>query len=147
MIGDISSQFGGPISSRHKSHENGLDADIPYIGSDKFEKMLDENGHIRNDFEFRKNWQFWRIVASQRLYQDGEQITVLSRIFVNPSIKSGLCAWAKRTGIIGNALDADILRRIRPWDGHDKHFHMRLRCSPHYPACRNQVEPPRGTGC
>ena len=145
-IGDIGRRYGGHFSANHNSHQNGLDADIPYLGNVKFTSVL-ENGRLVRDFEYSKNWQFFRWVASQQILLDRKRVTVLNRIFVNPSIKVGLCAWANRHGLLNNPLDADIMRRIRPTPGHDKHFHVRLKCSPYYPACRNQVEPPSGTGC
>ena len=145
-IGDIGRRHGGHFSATHNSHQNGLDADIPYLGNVKFTTVL-ENGRLARDFEYAKNWQFFRWVASQQILLDRKRVTVLNRIFVNPSIKVGLCSWANRHGLLSNPLDADIMRRIRPTPGHDKHFHVRLKCSPYYPACRNQVEPPPGTGC
>lgn len=145
MVGDISKKNGGDLGT-HASHQSGLDVDIPYIGNDGFVSVLAKNG-VNNKFDYSKNWQFFRLTASQRVTDSGREVTVLNRIFVNPTIKKSLCTWAKQTKLLENPFDADIMRRIRPTSGHHKHFHLRLKCSPHYPECRNQVEPPSGTGC
>jgi murein endopeptidase len=146
MLGDISKKNGGDIGS-HASHQSGLDADIPYIGNSKFETVITAKGGVGPNFNYEKNWQFFRLIASQKIIQDGQKLTVLNRIFVNPVVKKNLCKWALHNNILDDPFDADIMRRIRPTGGHHKHFHVRLRCSPHYPTCRNQAEPPSGTGC
>jgi penicillin-insensitive murein endopeptidase len=62
----------------------------------------------------------------------------VQRIFVAPGIKKELCATA------GN--DRDWLRKIRPYYGHNYHFHVRLAC-PSGAPCRSQSPPPPGDGC
>jgi murein endopeptidase len=146
MLGDISKRGGGSLGT-HASHQSGLDADIPYVGNEGFQSVVDGRGRIKDSFDYARNWHFFRLVASQKVLQDGEEITVLNRIFVNPTVKRGLCEWAKQTGLLSNSLDAEIMRRIRPIEGHANHFHLRLRCSPHYPACRNQIDPDNNSGC
>lgn len=146
MLGDISKRGGGSLGT-HASHQSGLDADIPYVGNEGFQSVVDGRGRIKDSFDYARNWHFFRLVASQKILQDGEEITVLNRIFVNPTVKRGLCEWAKQTGLLSNSLDAEIMRRIRPIEGHANHFHLRLRCSPHYPACRNQIDPDNNSGC
>jgi penicillin-insensitive murein endopeptidase len=44
----------------------------------------------------------------------------VSRIFANPAIKKALCREAGR--------DRAWLRKVRPWYGHDYHFHVRIYC-------------------
>lgn len=63
----------------------------------------------------------------------------VARIFVNPAIKLALCErpW----------VDRSWLRLIRPWNGHDAHFHIRLNCPADQPACIPQDPPPHGDGC
>jgi penicillin-insensitive murein endopeptidase len=61
----------------------------------------------------------------------------VERIFVHPVIKLALCradggAW---------------LQRIRPWWGHDDHFHVRLACPADSPLCVAQKPVPDGVGC
>ena len=39
------------------------------------------------------------------------------------------------------------LQRLRPWFGHDEHFHVRLSCPAGSPACESQAPVPPGDGC
>ena len=62
----------------------------------------------------------------------------VDRIFVNPVIKRKLCETYKSEG---------WLRKIRPWWGHDSHFHVRLKCPASSPLCKSQKSLPQGSGC
>ena len=64
----------------------------------------------------------------------------VARIFVNPVIKRALCREA--------GADRGWLARIRPWWGHNYHFHVRLSCPAGDPACEGQpaVAPEDGCG-
>jgi penicillin-insensitive murein endopeptidase len=63
----------------------------------------------------------------------------VARIFVNPAIKRALC---RETGP-----DLAWLTKIRPWWGHNYHFHIRLSCPSGQLECRSQAPPPPGDGC
>ena len=63
----------------------------------------------------------------------------VARIFVHPGIKRALCDAA--------GTDRAWLAKVRPWWGHDSHFHLRLRCPEGEPLCRDQDPPPDGDGC
>jgi penicillin-insensitive murein endopeptidase len=63
----------------------------------------------------------------------------VARIFVNPAIKRALCREA--------GSDRGWLTKIRPWWGHNYHFHIRLSCPRGDPLCRDQAPPPPGDGC
>ena len=39
------------------------------------------------------------------------------------------------------------MRKIRPWWGHDAHFHVRLACPGVEAGCFDQAPPPAGPGC
>ena len=73
------------------------------------------------------------------------RIRRLQRIFVNAAIKKALCRDA--TG------DRSWLHNVRPYWGHDYHFHIRLNCPRDQPECRNRIPsrrakaatPPRST--
>jgi len=41
----------------------------------------------------------------------------------------------------------DWLSKIRPWWGHDGHFHVRLSCPDNSPLCKPQKPVPEGDGC
>ena len=65
----------------------------------------------------------------------------MARIFVHPPIKAELCKWA--TG------DRSWLAKVRPYYGHNYHFHIRMKCPPGFAGCKNQARaaPKDGTGC
>jgi penicillin-insensitive murein endopeptidase len=62
----------------------------------------------------------------------------VDRIFVNPLIKRKLCTTYKGENWLG---------KIRPWWGHDGHFHVRLHCPNDSPLCEPQKPVPDGDGC
>ena len=39
------------------------------------------------------------------------------------------------------------MRKLRPWFGHDAHFHIRLRCPDDGKQCSPQAPIPAGDGC
>jgi penicillin-insensitive murein endopeptidase len=43
--------------------------------------------------------------------------------------------------------DREWLRKLRPWWGHDEHFHVRLSCPGDSPDCERQKSMPEGDGC
>ena len=59
---------------------------------------------------------------------------------MNPAIKSALCR-ARPPG------RRAWLRRLRPWWGHDAHFHVRLACPEGERSCIPQAPVPPGDGC
>jgi penicillin-insensitive murein endopeptidase len=64
---------------------------------------------------------------------------VVERIFVNAAIKKALCREA--------GSDRSWLAKVRPWHGHDYHFHIRIFCPPDSPQCEPQPPPESGEGC
>jgi penicillin-insensitive murein endopeptidase len=144
MIGDISQPRGGPMLDGHASHQIGLDADIwltpmpdHELTPDEREKILAtpvvlDHKHI--------NSEVWT-EAHARLIKRAASYPEVARIFVHPPIKAELCRWA-----IG---DRSWLAKVRPYYGHDYHFHVRINCPPNSPGCKNQwtPKPKDGTGC
>jgi hypothetical protein len=63
----------------------------------------------------------------------------VQRIFVNAAIKKALCREAGG--------DRAWLEKVRPWLGHDYHFHVRLHCPPDSPECKPQPPAGGGDGC
>ena len=63
----------------------------------------------------------------------------MERIFVNAAIKRALC----REG----GTERAWMAKIRPWWGHNYHFHVRLSCPSGNLQCRGQAPPPPGDGC
>jgi penicillin-insensitive murein endopeptidase len=63
----------------------------------------------------------------------------VARIFVGWVIKRELCRTVKG--------DRSWLRKIRPWWGHTRHFHIRLHCPDGSSECRDQRAIAPGDGC
>jgi penicillin-insensitive murein endopeptidase len=144
LVGDLAQPRGGPMTSGHRSHQSGLDADIWYLpapperlGRDRRETMsavpLVTPGTLELDAE--------RFAAfdTAAVLRAAAGDPAVARIFVHPVVKRALCrrvdgerAW---------------LRKVRPWWGHDHHFHVRLACPAGEPACVEQDPPPPGDGC
>ena len=59
----------------------------------------------------------------------------MQRIFVNAAIKKALCREAKG--------DRSWLSKVRPWYGHDYHFHIRMRCPSGATECKGQPDQER----
>jgi penicillin-insensitive murein endopeptidase len=143
LIGDLGQPRGGPMSFGHRSHQNGLDADI------WFWRPRDGIVLTVADREI--------IAAPSMLIPDGKGLDaqqwsprhagvlrlalgfdVVARIFVNPVIKRALCEQFP---------GASWLQKLRPWWGHDDHFHVRLRCPSGEATCQDQDPLPAGDGC
>lgn len=145
-VGDISKVDGGYFYPPHKSHQNGLDVDLLYVGETRWRSVLDgENVSAR--FSFQKNWDYWNAIVSQKLRDQGRDESVVSMILVDPRIKTAVCEWAAQQGLDKTADGIEVLRRLRPTAGHDDHFHIRLRCSPYHSQCEGNFSPPGATGC
>ena len=120
------------MPSGHRSHQIGLDADIWF--------WLPGNGMVLSVVERET------IGAPSMLSPGGRAIDVqqwsprhaevlrfavgfdgVARIFVNPVIKKAMCEQFP---------GASWMQKLRPWWGHDDHFHVRLRC----PAGQTRVQ-------
>src|SRR5215469_1884152 len=82
----------------------------------------------------RKGWDGYRPdgldAAASLLLEAVAREPLVERVFVNPAIKGALCRedgpeWA-------------WMAKIRPWWGHNDHFHVRLSCPSGNPQCRAQ---------
>jgi penicillin-insensitive murein endopeptidase len=146
QIGGISQQTGG-FFPPHKSHQNGLDADILFMGRTTWESVLDKERKVTARFDLVKNWEFWRQLTAQQYSNKGKVESIVSMILVAPEIKRHLCAWAMETGALNDPLNFEVMRRLRPTEGHEDHFHLRLRCSPYHVECLKSYAPPKVSGC
>jgi penicillin-insensitive murein endopeptidase len=137
LVGDLSQARGGPLVGGHKSHQNGLDVDIWYEQTDfsvtnftfaerEFRAPLNlvNAGHVPAWVDETLKW-----VAEHVLVE---------RVFVHPFIKKQLCY---------RVADQEWLRKIRPWWGHDDHFHVRLVCPKDDKTCTQGPPLGEGTGC
>ena len=63
----------------------------------------------------------------------------VERIFVNAAIKKALCREAGK--------DRAFLHKVRPWWGHNYHFHVRMGCPAGSPECKGQDPAGEAEGC
>ena len=145
LIGDLGQPRGGPTLSGHRSHQTGLDVDIWYWLSQKSAKRsltAAEREHwnapsVLAPKSDKLNISQWSPVHEQVL-ETAARMPEVTRIFVNPSVKQWLCEHQTKR---------DWLNKIRPWWGHDDHFHVRLKCPENSLECLSQEAPPQGDGC
>ena len=142
-VGDVSQPRGGPMpSSDHRSHQIGLDADIWLRQPRRLNLSVAERETIGSPSvvsESRLTVNRLWARSHAKVLQAAASDEAVARIFVNAAIKRRLCET-------GGEADSDWLRKIRPWWGHDSHFHVRLRC-PDGEGCVEQAPPPAGDGC
>jgi penicillin-insensitive murein endopeptidase len=143
LFGDMSQPRGGPMLTGHASHQVGLDADIWLTPMPRRELSRAE----------REEMSATNVVATDKLDVNPEIWTkshglviktaamepAIERIFVNAAIKKALCREA--------GADRAWLHKVRPYWGHDYHFHIRAVCPPGSPDCKPQAAPPDGDGC
>ena len=141
-VGDISHPRGGPMVSSHRSHQIGLDADIWLRPPDSLKLSAAEREMINspsmvtaNRLQVNGAWAG----AHSEVIEAAARDDTIARIFVNAAIKRRLCRDRTED-------DAGWLRKVRPWWGHDSHFHVRLHC-PATGVCLDQEPPPEGDGC
>jgi penicillin-insensitive murein DD-endopeptidase len=143
LVGDMSQPRGGPMRTGHASHQIGLDADIWFTPMPDRELTPQE----------REEMSATDVVAANRLDVDPKIWTPqhaalikataedpeVERVFVNAAIKKALCREA--------GSDRAWLQKVRPWWGHDYHFHVRLVCPADDHECTGQPASPPGDGC
>ncbi|MDO5090867.1 MAG: penicillin-insensitive murein endopeptidase [Cardiobacteriaceae bacterium] len=142
LIGDLSQPIGGEMPYGHASHQSGLDVDFWFATVDSRERpradidkvdppsMVDKAAGIMAPGRWRSEYRDALHAAAT--------FAGTSRIFVNPVIKQHLCVTES---------DRRWLQKVRPWGGHDAHFHVRLHCPPDSPFCEAQKALPPGDGC
>lgn len=140
ILGDIAQPRGGPANFGHASHQTGLDIDI---------WLEDRSSHLSGNFIENLNTasvvnpqtgqinQFWKPLYRDLLHH-AATYPETERIFVNPVIKAELCRSEDNTA---------WLEKLRPWYGHDSHFHVRLKCPQNSTTCIAQDPFPKGSGC
>ena len=143
LIGDMAQPRGGPMLTGHASHQLGIESDIWLTPMP--DRRLDpvERNEMSATSVVAQNGQdidpsVWR-PEHRRLLELAARDPAVDRIFVNPAIKRALCREV--TG------DRGWLHRIRPWFGHDYHFHVRLACPRGASQCQSQAPLPPGDGC
>ncbi|MBI1418864.1 MAG: penicillin-insensitive murein endopeptidase [Limimaricola sp.] len=141
-IGDMSQPRGGPMLTGHASHQVGLDADVWLLPPDRLNLTRAEREAISSINLQRAGGAYvnsnWTPEVMALLRHAAEDPRV-ARIFIFPGAKVQMCKDA--TG------DRSWLNKIRPWYGHNTHFHVRLLCPPGATNCVPQAPPPPGDGC
>jgi len=146
LIGDMAQPRGGPLPYGHASHQIGLDVDIWY--------WTHPDQRIRSLTLDERNNTDMKTVLTPKGTVDPTLFTeatvsklkfaatdpMVERIFVNPAIKKYLCAKLP-------ASEHTWLHTLRPWPGHDNHFHVRLVCNSDSPQCVPQDPQSGGDGC
>ncbi len=141
LVADMAMPRGGPFTTGHRSHQTGLDADIwlplDYENINSNKENLESISMVDTK-TFVVDKRVWTDKQAQmiKLAADDKRI---ARIFVHPAIKKALCEkkWSSRKW----------LSKVRPWWGHDSHFHVRLKCPAGAIECKPQSPPPDGDGC
>lgn len=141
-VGDISQPRGGPVPG-HSSHQIGLDIDIWLLPPGRLDLTRSERERlssldVRAADQRTVNGNWTR--SHHRLVEAVARDPRVNRIFITPPAKLQMCADAP-------ARDRDWLGKIRPWWGHNTHFHVRLNCPRGARGCANPDPVPRGDGC
>ncbi|MFN4143988.1 penicillin-insensitive murein endopeptidase [Aestuariivirga sp.] len=144
LVGDLAQPRGGPMLSGHASHQVGLDADVWLTPMPDRTLTRKEREEIQATVVVKDrktmDYSVWT-EAHAKLIRRAASYPEVARIFVHPPIKAELCKWAKG--------DRAWLAKVRPYYGHNYHFHIRISCPEGSPSCKNQPTPsPKdGTGC
>ena len=143
LVGDLAQPRGGPMLTGHESHQLGIEADIwltpmpdRRLSAAERDEMPATNLVAESGDDIDP--EVWR-PEHRQLLEAAARGAGVGRIFVNAAIKRALCREA--------GADRDWLRRIRPWWGHNYHFHLRLACPQGEPGCQDQPAPGGGDGC
>ena len=132
-VGDISQPRGGPMISGHASHQLGLDADIWMLPPRNLslsktdrENLSSINVRSGDQRNVSSNWTRTHMKVMKIAASD----PAVDRIFVTPPVKIYMCKKARG--------DRKWLQKIRPYWGHNFHFHVRLKCPKGNSACKRQ---------
>ena len=141
-VGDMSQPRGGPVAG-HASHQTGLDVDIwlnppPRLDLSPAarERLSAINVRTRDQRGVNANWT----PAHEALLRAAARDPAVDRIFITAPAKLAMCAHTKPS-------DRAWLRKIRPWWGHNDHFHVRLSCPKGDRSCVAPPPLPPGDGC
>lgn len=143
LVGDLSQPRGGPMNGGHASHQIGLDADIwltpmPSHRMSRKEREELSATAVSEMGPHKVDEKVWT-EAHGRVIRRAALDPRVARIFVAPAIKTKLCESSEGE-------DRKWLSKVRPWYGHNAHFHVRLAC-PKGTRCKAQAPVPAGDGC
>jgi penicillin-insensitive murein endopeptidase len=142
LVGDISQPRGGPMLTGHASHQIGLDADVwltPMPGRPLSREEREEMSAVNMVSEDGLSVDPTHWTGRQAgIIEAAAEEPEVDRIFVNPAIKKALCQ---------TAAGQPWMNRVRPYWGHNYHFHIRIKCPAGQQACEPQEPIPPGDGC
>ena len=143
LVGDLAQPRGGPMLTGHASHQIGLDADIWLTPMPDRTLTADERESISAVNMVAADWkdvdpQAWT-PKHMPVIRAAAKDPDVERIFVNAAIKKALCREA--------GSDRSWLSKVRPWRGHNWHFHVRMRCPQGNADCHGQPPVGEGDGC
>lgn len=145
LVGDLSQPRGGRAARGHSSHQTGLDVDLWYwVPPRALKAPLSTRQRERIAARTVVDEEAGSMLPRHRkhvahLLRLSAQDPRVVRIFVNPIIKRQLCGEVKA--------ERGFLHKLRPWYGHDDHFHVRLACPSESPDCEPQAAVDEGDGC
>ncbi|PWE30051.1 penicillin-insensitive murein endopeptidase [Maritimibacter sp. 55A14] len=132
-VGDISQPRGGPMTSGHRSHQMGLDADIWMLRPHRLdlsraarESLSSISVRSADQRSVNGNWT----PAHMQIIKAAASDPAVDRVFVTAPAKIAMCRDAGR--------DRAWLQKVRPIYGHHYHFHVRLKCPAGSAACQVQ---------
>jgi penicillin-insensitive murein endopeptidase len=143
LVGDMSQPRGGPMITGHSSHQVGLDADIWLTPMPDHVLSREEREEMSAVMTVRDD----RLDVDPKVWTPGHLAVIraaaqeprVQRIFVNAAIKKALCRDAKG--------DRSWLSKVRPYYGHDYHFHLRMTCPAGSRECESQPSQSEDEGC
>jgi len=143
LVGDMTQPRGGPMLTGHGSHQVGLDADIwltpmprTPLSREEREEMSATNVVAENKKDVDPRlWTPGHLAVIKAAAEDPK----VERVFVNAAIKKALCRDAGK--------DRAFLHKVRPWWGHNYHFHVRIGCPAGSPDCKGQDPAGGADGC
>lgn len=141
VVGDLGQPRGGPTPTGHRSHQNGIDVDIWYAAPSQTRtsgKVPLPDAPSVVDLRTKKMLPAWTKKVA-KLVETAATNPAVDRIFVHPAVKRTLCQ--------DKALRGPWLIRVRPWWGHQDHFHVRLVCPGDSPDCIPAQPLADGDGC
>lgn len=137
VINEIAVQNGGRYGN-HRSHQNGSDVDISYFAKRPWQTVI-SRGTTISDFKHDCFLKYLKFVSEQKFEGTGdpryEGSDIVDLVFVNAAVRKGVCDYAKKNNLTETY--KKVLPLLYPEEGHHKHFHMRVRCSPKHIDCKN----------
>lgn len=126
LVGDLSLRNGGRMRP-HKSHQNGLDADIAYLTTDCINTACAMRSVRAEDVDVPRQWY---------VFEDWLRQDVVEFIFVPYALQERFYEYAKARGASSQELTEwfqyprgknSRTGILRNWSGHDNHYHVRFR--------------------